>query len=153
MQNIIITCFIRESFFTIRGIRVRTESYLSSRGKYGSRESDAQEILLPLLRRIQSFIKTKECSFFCCCQTFPSFGRFTSFQLGNNVSCLDLKKQNKQNPLLNFVCLCLFYFLGPNLQHMEAPRLGIKSELQLLATDMGCVCNLHHSSWQCWIFN
>ena len=27
----------------------------------------------------------------------------------------------------------LFFFLGPNLQHMELPRLGDKSELQLLA--------------------
>ena len=34
-----------------------------------------------------------------------------------------------------FVCLffVLIFFLGPPLQHMEVPRLGVKSELQLLA--------------------
>ena len=38
---------------------------------------------------------------------------------------------------------------------MEAPRLGVESELQLLAyatatatRDLSRVCNLHHSSWQ-----
>ena len=44
--------------------------------------------------------------------------------------------------------------------HMEVPRLGVESELQLLAyitvTAMGdpsLVCNLHHSSWQRGIVN
>ena len=43
---------------------------------------------------------------------------------------------------------------------MEVPRLGAESELQLLAyttvtatRDPSHVCNLHHSSWQCWILN
>ena len=43
---------------------------------------------------------------------------------------------------------------------MEVPRLGVKSELQLLvyttatATwDLSQVCNLHHSSWQRQILN
>ena len=51
-------------------------------------------------------------------------------------------------------------FLGPHLQHMEVPRPGVKSELQLLvyttatATgDLSCICNPHHSSWQRWILN
>ena len=46
------------------------------------------------------------------------------------------------------------------MQHMEVPRLGVESELQLpaytIATatrDPSCVCDLHHSSWQCWILN
>ena len=44
-------------------------------------------------------------------------------------------------------------FLGPHPQHMEVPRLGVKPELQLLATatamqDPSHVCNLHHSSHQ-----
>ena len=41
---------------------------------------------------------------------------------------------------------------------MEVPRLGIKWELQLLAyttaiatLDLSCICDLHHSSQQCWI--
>ena len=53
--------------------------------------------------------------------------------------------------------LCLgaffFFFLGPHLWHMEVSRLGVESELQLLAyapatatPDPSCVCNLHHSS-------
>ena len=51
-------------------------------------------------------------------------------------------------------------FLGLLLQHMEVPRLGVKSELQLLAyttatatRDMSHICNLYHSSQQCWILN
>ena len=28
-----------------------------------------------------------------------------------------------------FVCVCLFLFLGPHTQHMEVPRLRVKSEL------------------------
>ena len=49
---------------------------------------------------------------------------------------------------------------GLHLQHMEVPRLEVKSELQLLAyatatskQDPSCVCNLHHSSQQCPILN
>ena len=40
----------------------------------------------------------------------------------------------------------LFGFLGPCLRHMEVPRLGVESELQLLYPS--CVCDLHHSSRQ-----
>ena len=59
--------------------------------------------------------------------------------------------------LLFFFFFCLI-FLGPRLWHMEVPRLGIISELQLLATaaavpDPSCVCDLHHSSWQHRILN
>ena len=44
-----------------------------------------------------------------------------------------------------------FCFLGPYLRHMEVPRLGVKSELQVpaytIATrDQSYVCNPHHSS-------
>ena len=65
--------------------------------------------------------------------------------------------------LVFFVCFlffCLFVFLGPHPRHMEVPRLGVESELQLPAyatatamPDLSCVCDLHHSSWQCWILN
>ena len=48
-----------------------------------------------------------------------------------------------------------FFFLGPHLQHMEVPRLGVEWELQLLAYntatamwDLSCICHLHHSSRQ-----
>ena len=43
---------------------------------------------------------------------------------------------------------------------MEVPRLGVKSELQLMAyatatatSDLGRICNLCHSLWQCLILN
>ena len=46
------------------------------------------------------------------------------------------------------------------MQHMEVPRLGAESELQLLAyttatakPDPSHVCNLHRSLRQCWILN
>ena len=54
-----------------------------------------------------------------------------------------------------FIC-----FLGLHLPHMEVPRLGTESELQLQAyaratasQDLSSMCNLHHSSWQCQILN
>ena len=54
----------------------------------------------------------------------------------------------------------LFFFLGPHPWHVEVPRLGVESELQLLAyatatatPDPTCLCNLYHSSEQHWILN
>ena len=54
----------------------------------------------------------------------------------------------------------VFVLWGPYLQHMEVPRLGVKSEKQLLAYttatavgDPSHTCDLHHSSWQRWIFS
>ena len=56
-----------------------------------------------------------------------------------------------------YICIC---FLGCIPLHMEAPRLGVESELQLLAyiaattmQDPSCLWDLHHSSWQCQILN
>ena len=53
-----------------------------------------------------------------------------------------------------------FVFLWPRLQHMDVPRPEVESELHLpayttatAAPDLSCVCNLHHSSGQCWILN
>ena len=44
------------------------------------------------------------------------------------------------------------FFLGPHLQHMEVPRLGVTLELQLSAyaiatamPDLSCVCDLQRS--------
>ena len=56
--------------------------------------------------------------------------------------------------LLDYVSIYLFLsFLGLHLQHVEVPRLRVKSELQLLAyatatatSDLSCVCDLHHRS-------
>ena len=53
-----------------------------------------------------------------------------------------------------------FVFLGPHLQPMEVPRLGVESELQLPACttatatpDPSHICDLLHSSWQRRILN
>ena len=47
-------------------------------------------------------------------------------------------------------CVCVLHFLVLHLRHMEVPRLGDESELQLpahtIATwDLIWVCDLHHS--------
>ena len=59
-----------------------------------------------------------------------------------------------------FFFLCSFSFLGPHQQHIEIPRLGVKSELQLPAyttdtamQDSSHTCDLYHSSWQYWVLN
>ena len=53
-----------------------------------------------------------------------------------------------------------FFFLWPHPRHMEVPRLGVKSELQLLAyptatatQDPSPICHRHHSSRQCLILS
>ena len=56
---------------------------------------------------------------------------------------------------MQYVCMYVCIFLGPQVQHMEVPRLGVKLELQLLAyaiatatQDLSLICDLHHSSQQ-----
>ena len=56
--------------------------------------------------------------------------------------------------------LVLFCFLQPHPRHMEVPRLGIESELQLQAyttatamLDLSCICDLRCSLQQHWILN
>ena len=67
--------------------------------------------------------------------------------------------------VFGFVCLFVcfwfcFCFLGPHQQHMEAPWLGVESELQLPAYatatatwNLSYICKLHHSSQKCQIPN
>ena len=59
-----------------------------------------------------------------------------------------------------FPSFFLPFFLWPHLQHMEVPRLGVQSNLQLPAyayttamPDPSQICELYSSSWQCWILN
>ena len=59
-----------------------------------------------------------------------------------------------------FSLYVLFFFFWLHLQPMEAPRLGVKVELQLpvyttatATRDLSCICDLHHSSRQHWILN
>ena len=77
-----------------------------------------------------------------------------------------------QQPLLSPFCMqsmlgtlhtsppLFFCFLGPPLWHLEIPRLGVKSELHLLAYATGTatldpshIWDLYHSSWQHRILN
>ena len=55
-----------------------------------------------------------------------------------------------------FLSCLLACFSAPHPWHMELPRLGVESKLQLPATatpDPSRICNLHHSSQQCQILN
>ena len=61
---------------------------------------------------------------------------------------------------IDFLFVCFLLFLGLHLQHMEDPRLGVKSKLLLLActtatatSDPSHVWNLCHSSHQHQILN
>ena len=57
--------------------------------------------------------------------------------------------------------LCIYLaFVGPHPRHMEVPRLGVQSELQMLnyttataTPDPSCVCDPHHSSGPHWVLN
>ena len=56
--------------------------------------------------------------------------------------------------------LFLLFRAIPTACSMEVPRLGVESGLQLQAyptatatPDLSCICDLHHSLWQCWIPN
>ena len=67
-------------------------------------------------------------------------------------------KTNKPKHSHKNFSFCLF--LRPKLQHMGVPRQGVRSELQLpayttalAARDLSQVCDLYHSSRQCWILN
>ena len=71
-----------------------------------------------------------------------------------------LVKGFPQSSYLPFLFFLFFFFLGWLLGHMEIPRLGIQSELQLPAYttvtatwDLSCVCSLHCSLWQHRILN
>ena len=59
-----------------------------------------------------------------------------------------------------FMYVCMYVFVFFRAAPMEAPRLGVELELQLLAyttatamQDLSPVCYLQHSSQQCWILN
>ena len=58
-----------------------------------------------------------------------------------------------------FFFFFFFFFKGLHLWHMEVPRSGVKSELQLLACvtatatrDLSRICDVYHGSRQCQIF-
>ena len=66
--------------------------------------------------------------------------------------------QHCKSTILYLFIYLFISFLEVHLWHMEIPRLGVESELQLPAyaiamPDLSCVCDLHHSSEQCQILN
>ena len=95
----------------------------------------------------------------CHLASFPWCGGFKP-----RFYCIPIEQQNSAKrksscfPPLFFFLFPFFVFLGPHLQHMEVPRLGVELELQLLAyttatakPDPSHICNIHHGSGQCWI--
>ena len=59
-----------------------------------------------------------------------------------------------------FLFFIFFGFLGLHLRHVEVSSPGVELQLQPLAyaratatPEPSCVCDLHHSSWRCWILN
>ena len=73
---------------------------------------------------------------------------------------IDKERKVKSVLKVYFFFFCFLFFLGPHLQLMEVSWLGVQSDLQLPAytratamRDLSCICDLHHSSWQCWIHN
>ena len=66
-------------------------------------------------------------------------------------------ERNSLTLLFFFWSFCLL-FLGPHLRYMEVPRLAgpigaVASGLRQTTLDPIHVCNLYHSSRQCWILN
>ena len=59
----------------------------------------------------------------------------------------------------SFVLFCLLFRSHPRARHMEVQARGqIRATMPAYTTatatqDPSCVCDLHHSSWQCQIFN
>ena len=59
-----------------------------------------------------------------------------------------------------YIYIYIFSFLEPYLWHVEVPRIGGESELQLpvyttatATPDPNCICDICHSSPRCWILN
>ena len=86
----------------------------------------------------------------------------TNFQLrAIRNSCLQFLPFHLAFFLFFFFFVFLFFcFLGLHWRHMEVPRLGVQSELQLLTyttatarPDLSHVCDLYHISWQCQTLN
>ena len=70
------------------------------------------------------------------------------------------KNRFKQHFIYLFIYLFIYVIFLLHPQHTDVPRLGVQSQLQLLAyttatamLDLRQVCDLHDSSWQCWILN
>ena len=90
------------------------------------------------------------------CLFFGGHQVTTYMYLGKNRYWLQAAAANRALTIAqpNKGCFLGFcFFLRPHLQHMDVPRLGVKSEQQLQAyiiatatQDLSCLCDRHHSS-------
>ena len=71
---------------------------------------------------------TSRVHFYCAIAGTPSVALFTAVAQVQSLAWELLHTAGADKKIV-----CLFFFLGPRLWHMEVPRLGVKSELQLLA--------------------
>ena len=53
---------------------------------------------------------------------------------------------------MKFMVRIFFFFLGPLMQHVEVPRLGVKLKLSV-HRDPSHICDLYCSLWLCWILH
>ena len=93
----------------------------------------------------------------------PSY-YFLTLELRTFTILIIMNLQGKDRIYIVGLCIFLFCFVFLLFRALPAAhggsRLGVKSELQLPAKatatamwDPSCVCNLHPSSWPCWILN
>ena len=90
----------------------------------------------------------------------PGSMHICNFNFNQSIQMAFQKSYHKSSFPELFVYLFIYVILGPHLQHVEVPRLGVASELQVPAYTtatatpvLNHICNLHWSSWQCQILN
>ena len=73
-----------------------------------------------------------------------------NFNFNQSIQMAFQKSYHKSSFPELFVYLFIYVILGPHLQHVEVPRLGVASELQVPAyttatatPDLNHICNLH----------
>ena len=81
-------------------------------------------------------------------------------QLYSTGNCIQHPMINHNGKEFIYLFVCLFVILAPHPRHLEVPRPGVESELQppahataIVTRDPSRLCDLYHSSWQCWILN
>ena len=112
--------------------------------------------LLTLVTGVDSILPARS-----CCPIFFFMPSLLSLALSVFICYLSLVPQGKIKGITSFhlfLFVCLFFFLGQHLQHMEVLRLGVKREPQLQAyttatPDPSCICDLHRRLRQRWILN
>ena len=94
------------------------------------------------------------------CLKFTTLSHQPNVQYVSSVFLFPVWKNTKGIQKTEPRRLFFFFFFGLHPQHMEVPRLGVKSELQMLAytratatQDLSHIYDLHHSSRQCWILH